>query len=146
MNYTPEVWHGTWKIVLRWKRRFLLETIIFRFHVKLQGGYTSLPQKLLRLKKIHGEFKKPAIDLKTWRIGIPGGMFQWWSDHPLHLFSPPWSERVRPFGRGTLPGSLGDEKLTVVINHVSKSWDLGWCSKNAIRFNVYKWRLCPARK
>ena len=33
--YTPENYHGTWKWT--WKRRFLLETIIFRFHVNLPG-------------------------------------------------------------------------------------------------------------
>ena len=37
-------------------------------------------------------------------------MFQWWSDHPLHLFSPPWSER-KAIWKGKIAPSLGDENL-----------------------------------
>ena len=40
-THTPEAKHGTWKLN-PWKRGFLLETIIFRFHVELWGGTCDL--------------------------------------------------------------------------------------------------------
>ena len=41
-------WNLTWNLKRStWKRRFLLETIIFRFHVKFQGVYISSGQFII---------------------------------------------------------------------------------------------------
>ncbi len=53
-------WSLTWNLKIKpWKRRFLLETIIFRFHVKLLGVY---PFKfLVFIHKNHLLSSKPAV-------------------------------------------------------------------------------------
>ena len=53
-------WSLTWNLKIKpWKRRFLLETIIFRFHVKLWGVY---PFKfLVFIHKNHLLSSKPAV-------------------------------------------------------------------------------------
>ena len=42
-KYVPLPWNLTWNLKRSpWKRRFLLETIIFRFHVKFRGSKLNM--------------------------------------------------------------------------------------------------------
>ena len=57
-THTPEVKHGTWKLD-PWKRGFLLETIIFRFHVKFRGDTHTKKNTKNNTHPMIGTFDKP---------------------------------------------------------------------------------------
>ena len=72
LTNTPEVKHGTWQSALR-KRRFLLETIIFRFHVKLWGSSIislfTFPLQIM-VVALSGILKKGVWKIITWPFAV----------------------------------------------------------------------------
>ena len=88
---TLHPWSLTWNLkIISWKRRFLLETILFRFHVKLQGVQTDtsnwsivMPRSSVFGIRIGGVVLKAEKFARTWRlekwkgvVGTPNNKFQ----------------------------------------------------------------------